>query len=629
MNRIIPVVLFLMSGLNCLTSQEVIRPDTIIDESGLNQVAFIYNDFEAKGKDFLTLIDTSFSDVHRYEPTFGRNRYFAYLGNQGLAHTNLVFTPVLNSGYKFGINAFDLNLFFNDSVRYYMVSKPFTQLDYVMGVKREQHLRVLHTQDVASWFNAGLQFNYISSPGLYRNQKGDDKNFVFTTRFKTRDSRYMVLANYLHNKLKIRENGGVSFDTVFEQNVVTSRDGILVNLNTARNYVKENSFYVKQLFNIPDQGKFLTHDAFGDNSSLKRNLPGVVTHSVQYTKTTFLYEQDLSDNNGFYQFTFDSASPTYDSTHIFKVENQLSWTNSDQVTDHRLTLNFKLRHLYVEQSIDTVNAIFNQLIPAGEIRLNFSDALRLNVFGDYIAGGNYSGDFTMSGRLLLNTPFGLLSYELKSSEQRAPELFNFYLSNHFIWNNHFKKQFFLINKIGYDYKTWRAGISLFSIDRYIYFDQQALPAQMAETVQVFQGRAAKTFKLGDCTLDALAIYQKASSTDAIRIPEWLIDVSLFYTKPLFKQATTIQTGFDIFYYSTYFAYGYMPATRSFYIQNEKKTGDYIYADFFFNVRIKRAYLFLKYNNLGFLLDDFRYYTVPSYPMKDGGIRFGVSWAFYD
>ena len=73
----------------------------------------------------------------------------------------------------------------------------------------------------------------------------------------------------------------------------------------------------------------------------------------------------------------------------------------------------------------------------------------------------------------------------------------------------------------------------------------------------------------------------------------------------------------------------MPATRNFYIQNDKEIGNYIYVDVFFNLQVKRARLFLKYINLGSLFNYYNYYTVPSYPMQDDGFRFGVSWMFYD
>jgi hypothetical protein len=612
-----------------LMAQQSMAPDTATLKIIPEGIAFFCHDFEMKGPDFLLTEDSSFNDIHRYDPVFTRNGYFANLGNQGLAHTNLVYNPLTANGFKTGINAFNQYLFMNDSAKYYLVQKPYTRLNYVMGPKNEQNLGILHTQNVASWFNVGLQFRTVSSKGLYRNQKGDNKNFLITTRFQTRNFRYMVLANYMHNKLKMQENGGIQNDSVFEENIISSRDGIAVHLNTARNYMKENSFFVKQLFNLSRKSSLLKRDTSGYENNQSHKRPGVVAYSFHYAKTTYLYEQDLQDNNGFYQSTFDSVYPTFDSTQVFKVENQLSWTNSDPWRDHWFSANIKFRHQYIEYSVDTTRNIYNLLIPTTEFRLRFSDVIHLQLFGDYVIGDEYSGDYTISGNLKLNSRIGQFSYLLKNSGQELPRLFHSYHSNHFVWDYDMRKQYFFIHRVSFKKESFQVGIQSNSIENFAYFNENALPVQLEENLNIFQGQVSKVFLLGNFTFDLQLIYQKASQSQSIRHPEWIADLSVFYTKPLFRGATTIQTGFDLFYYSSYYAYGYMPATRSFFVQNEKMIGDYFYADVFLNLKIKRTFLFLKYSNLGFLFNEFRYYTVPSYPMKDGGFRFGLSWAFYD
>lgn len=629
MNLKITVLFILLSGLHCALSQVVILPDTISRNTASIGTSFFYQDFEKMSPDFRFKVDTSFRSIQRYEPTFRKNNYFAHLGNLGLAHNNIVYEPDYITGFSTGITAFNQNLFVSDSIRYYLINKPYTAIDYVMGPKREQNLGIKHAQNVSSWFTVGLNFNYVSSPGLYRNQKGDDKNFVATTRFQTKNYRYVVLANYIHNKLKMRENGGIQNDSVFEQNVITSRDGIPVNLNTANNYLKENSVFIKQLFNLSKQTKLLSLDTVGLNPPQNRKVPGIVAYSIQYSKTTLLYEHSIQDNNGFYQFTFDSTNQTYDSTHIFKFENELSWTNADPLKQHWLTASIKVKHQYTEYSVDSTRFIYNLIIPTGEVSMKFSEIARIGFLGDYIIGDEYSGDFSLRGKFMMKTGLGGLYYQLKSSRQEVPRIYQYYKSNHFIWENSLKKQRLLVNELGFKVGSFRAGISVNSVDNFVYFDEQAMPRQINMNMSVIQGQISKIFLFGDFTFDAQLIYQDATQSESIRVPEWIADVSVFYTKPLFSGATTIQTGFDFFYFSSYYAYGYMPATRSFYVQNEKKLGDYIFADVFLNLKIKRAYLFLKYNNLGFLFNDYRYYMVPSYPMKDGAFRFGISWSFYD
>jgi hypothetical protein len=276
-----------------------------------------------------------------------------------------------------------------------------------------------------------------------------------------------------------------------------------------------------------------------------------------------------------------------------------------------------------------VNAIYNQLIPTGEVYFKVSDILKVHFLGDFVTGNSNAGDFNLTGSLILNTKFGNLSYEFQTANQEAPRLFNYYYSNHFRWANNFKKQYFIINKINFNYKNLWAGVNLFAIDNFVYFDTEALPAQLGENLQIFQASLRKIFQAGHWSFDVKAVYQNASGSDGIRVPEWIGDGSVYDTKDLFKKAAILQPGVDVLYNTSYYAYAYMPATRSFYVQNDKEIGNYFYTNVFLNLQIKRARLFLKYYNLASLFGNFNYFTVPSYPMKDGGLRFGVSWMFYN
>lgn len=633
---LIVVSLVLLAGrANYLAAQDsTIQALTSVPDSSLltpdsSKVYFFYTDFETQGPGFLQQIDTSITNIQKYDPVDKPGLFYATLGNQGLAHKSLVYEPRIHSGYEFGMNAFREYMFYNDSIRYYWVGRPYTHVKYIMGSKKEQNLHIDHSQNVATWFNVGLRFRYINSPGFYRNQEGDDKNFVFKTRFQTKDYRYMVLANYIHNKLKIEENGGIVYDTVFEDNIITDRRGIAVNLSTASNYIKENSYYVKQFFKLSKRNRFNSQDTTRYSSFLDRLNPGNISHSIQLMDQTYIYQQTTQDNNGFYPNTYDSTKPTYDSTRIYRIENQVAWTNADNAKKQFLTFNFKLRYLYIEQSVDSVKSIYNQLIPTGEVNFKISDLARIHFFGDFVTGNSNAGDFNLLGKLKLTTKFGNVFYSFHTANQEIPKLYSFYKSNHFRWNNNFKKQYFIINSAGYSYKTLQAGVNFIAIDNFTYFNTDALPAQMNENLQLLQIYVHKLFRLGNWSLDGRMVYQKASDYSGIRLPDWLAEAGLYYTKDLFKQAAILQTGANVMYNTLYDPYAYMPATRVFHVQNQKELGNYFYTNLFLNLQIKRARLFLKYYNLGSAFGDYNYFTVPSYPMKDGGFRFGVSWMFYD
>lgn len=607
----------------------IISYDSVITSLDSTKIYTFNANFEQQGINFLKPIDTLITNIEKFDPPTRPAKYFATLGNPGLATQNILFSPTIKSGYTFGISSFDHYLFHNDSLRYYWVGKPFTHIFYIMGSKKQQNLRIEHSQNVSSWFNLGLNFRYVNSPGFYKNQKTDDKNFALKTRFQTHNYRYVVLANYIHNKVKVQENGGIRYDSVFENNSKPDRQGMLTYLTTANNQLKENSFFLKQYFKISKRHRFQLSDSTKSSTFLDKISLGNISHSIRLSKMSYIYQQNISDNNGFYSLTRDSINATYDSTYIHQIENQLSWTNSDNAKNQLLTFNFALRYLYVENTVDSVKTIYNQIIPNGMMDISLSDRLNLKVYGDLVLGSTFGGDFNLKAELSIKTKYGKLSYSLHNANQEVGHFYQSYSSNHFDWNNTFKKQYFLINRFVYSFQSFSASANIFAIENFVFMNAQGVPEQFDKNLQVLHFQIRNLFKAGNFILDARLNYQKASTYTAIRIPEFVGDASVYYTNDLFKQAAILQSGFDFLYNTSYFAYAYMPATRSFYIQDQKEIGNYLYANAFVNLQIKRARLFLKYYNLGFLFGDYWYYSVPSYPMQDGGFRFGVSWMFYD
>ncbi len=637
------ILLFVSFMCNNLFAQDTIIPELdttihprldpnnpILDSS---RVYFFFNDFEKQGPDFLSYIDTLVTGIQRYDPLSRPDNYFASLGNNGSAHINMVYSPFLKSGFDFGLRSFDKYMFQNDSIHHYWVGKPYTQLYYIMGSKKEQNLHIDHSQNVASWFNVGVRFRYINSPGFYNHQLNDAKNFVFKTRFQTKDSRYMVLANYIHNKLKMEENGGIIYDSVFEDNTETTRKNIVTNLNSAKNTIKENTYAIKQFFKLSKRPRFRipkTNDTIAQPQRKKISLGNIALSSV-YSRITHLYEQDQQDNNGFYMYTYDSLNPTYDSTFISKLENEFSWTNADNAKQQLLTFNFALKYIYAETSIDTIKRFYSQLIPSGEMAFTISDKLKLDFHADVVTGNTYVGNYNLNGKLTFFSKFGDLEYKITNALQDAGRFYIFNYSNNFRWDNDFRKQSYFINSFTYRYKNLQTGFNIINVGSFVFFDTLGFPAQLDEGngLSILNIHIRKLFRLGNWSFDGRIIYQKASKTEAIRIPEFIGDLSIYYTKDLFKKAAILQVGIDALYNTSYHAYDYMPATRNFYIQNDKEVGNYVYVDVFLNLQIKRARLFLKYINLGSVFKYYNYYSVPSYPMKDDGFRFGVSWMFYD
>ncbi len=613
------LLLFLITGSG-LYSQ-----DSIIAALDSSKVYFFKNDLELKGVDMFQEIDTLITNVEKFDPLMKPGNYYATLGNLGLAHNNMVFDPFLRSGFDYGIHTYDRYLLHNDSVSYYWFGKPYTNLFYVMGPKKEQNLMIDHSQNIGSLIKIGLNFRYTQSPGMYLRQKADDKNLALKARFHTKDYRYMVMANYLHNILKMEENGGIKYDSVFEENVKPQRNGIEVNLQEANNLVKEDSYYIKQLFALSQKESMNPADTL-KSKGLKIS-PGIISLSTLISKFQYKFE-DTQQDNSFYDQTYDTLNNTFDSTRIFKIENTLSWSNASFKHKQKILFDISVKQQYIEHSDDTVfKNYYNLLIPSGYVSIRFIKNMNLDFYGDFVTGSDYVGDYNLKGSLKYKTKYGTLSLELSSSQHEAGRYFFRFYSNHYRWENNFAKQKFNIQKFDYSYKNLQAGVQFTNTSNLVYLDTLSIPAQ-SNSVSVLKIYARKKFTIKKWSFDLKIIYQNPSN-DIVRIPDFIGDGAIYFTSNLFKNAAVLQTGLDLFYNSNYYSNSYMPASRFFYLQNEKETGNYVYANIFLNLQIKRSRLFVSYSNLGFYLKNFRYYTTPSYPMQDPAFRFGISWMFYD
>lgn len=612
----------------CVIVLPTVSQDSLINTLDSSKVYFFYYDFNKQGPGFLKEIDTIITGIQKYDPLIKSGNYYASIGNVGLAHKNLVYDPQINTGYSFGITTFNKYLYQNDSIQYYWVGRPYTYLNYIMGTKKEQNLHIDHSQNIASWFNLGLDFRYNYAPGYYLRQQSDDKSFVVKTRFQTRNYRYMVLGNYIHNKISVEENGGIRYDSVFEENTITRRDGIEVNLTTAKNRITENSYYLKQIYSLSKRQSLRALDTTRVFNKPIFN-PGTVSLASYYSRKSFIYEQD-SLNNDFYDNVYDTLINTYDSLFIVKLVNRITWSNIDNRYTQRLNLNFSLEHQYISVE-DTVSdpQKYSLLIPSGNLKLNLSEDFYLNFYADYIMGNDFGGAYNLKGELEIETPAGKLKAFSNLALQEAGSFYWNYTSNHFQWDQGFNKQVYFVNGASYSLKNFTVGAKFTNISSLVYLDTNALPAQNPDEILLLKVYLHKLFKLGKWNFDTRLIYQKSSNGNVLRLPELIADLSVYYTTNLFQNAAILQTGVDATYHTAYYADAYMPATRSFYLQDKKKIGDYPFVNIFLNLQIKRARLFIAYFNMVSLTNNFNYYTVPSYPMQDDGYRFGVSWMFYD
>jgi hypothetical protein len=277
---------------------------------------------------------------------------------------------------------------------------------------------------------------------------------------------------------------------------------------------------------------------------------------------------------------------------------------------------------------------FNSLIPHGEV------VIRPFKTGKLVGRANYTiGDFNNTGFLLSGT----WDHEIKS---KGKNLFNYtaeaYLtsqekgyfyrklhSNYLRWENDFRNEKILMLGFKVHRRLIAAGFRLFNVSDFVYLGSDAKPVQYSGGLSILRLFVSHHLQIKKFGINYEVIYQGISNRDILRLPNFMGRAGIFFTLPIFRNAAIIQPGVNLFYNTRYYGDSYLPSIMQFYIQDEKKIGNYIYADIFLNLMLKRFRVFLKFDHINALFGNYSYYMVPHYPMQDFSVKFGLSWTFYD
>lgn len=575
----------------------------------------------------------------------------SHLGNNGLPFNNYHLpSSQADLGFNYSKNNF-INYFYTPgNFKFYSTQTPYTDLFYVLGSKREQAFKMTFSYNVKKNWNMTVDFQRIRSEGFYLRQNTNHNFIALSSNYKSLNNRYYFLASVVYNNAKNSENGGIADDSVFLASGTTDKKLININLIEAKRTTINRGIYFKQYLNF---GKRSNDTALHNAIIPKSRL--ILTSSFD---NTILKYQDENPSNGYYSDIYYDSTRTFDSTFQYKIENELSW----KLVDNKKRGGFKdifglglsLKHqlVKIEQreifTIPGLNVIhgpvntqqeridttFNNIFAGAELYNTYSKHnFWWNISGKYGLSGYNKNDYYAGASLKKALKDSLNVFVLKVEEKlQAPDyIYNHYVSNHFRWNNSFEKMKESRLMVHFSMKKYNfvLGAAYTTFSNVLYFNDSAIAEQYKGSVPVISAFLKKDFTFYNWHLNNKISYQSVPDAAVIRLPEFVLEHSVYYENDLFKGAMRLQAGASIYYVSEYFANAYMPATAQFYLQDKKKYGNYLFIDFFINVRIKTVRIFLKIDHLnnGFMGNN--YMLTPNYPMNDRAFKLGVSWRFFD
>ncbi len=577
------------------------------------------------------------------------NNYYLYTGNSGSPHISLYPQLPKTLGFRYQPDVFGGYGYIMENVPFYQTQRPYTVLSFYNSLNSEYQVRVIHTQNVTQRLNFALHYDLINSKGLYSNQKTLNNYLGATTNYYSKNLRYQVKGGVIWKNLKIQENGGITTDSLFTQNIQTNRGGIPVHLYNAGNHYKTLSVFAHQSYNFASQpGRFIYKDSvFSSTDSSIRIIQdtlyrkgspfnkGVLAHQISFHQSKRNY-YDANINSFYYPHIYLDTTQTFDSVSVYKLENMLFWTN-DAYKDYQYKNPCKIT-LGVKQQMIGIQDIFlyktiNTLLPFGKLEITLGQ-LSIQMFYEQTFSNSYlNKDLLFSGNISYHlTKHQKIQLSLETARQ-APNYFYYrYKSNHFDWDVYsYEKIMTQKIEISYGWKdiiTFSSSIN--NVENNIWLDEQCNPYQTDKSAVLSQTTLNTNVKWGKFHWRTFNVLQFTSDENIFRLPVFAAKHSYFFDFTLFKKTLFLQTGIDIRYNTAFYADAYMPALAAFYRQNEVKIGNTLWLDAFVSLQVKHATIFIKLLHLNTLWEtNPRYFYLPHYPGQDFTLQWGFVWRFFD
>ena len=583
------------------------------------------------------VLDTLQDRIQIYHPIYKNSITDTYTGNYAGAYLdNNFFSRTYNTDFLF-LQTHDAYLLTPKNIVYYNTTTPYTYLDYSQSgnknVKNETRFNVLHSRNINPDLNVTFMLDEARSDGQY-NDQATKNNFVSLYSSYISD-RFNFHGGFIFNRLGNDENGGMKDDNQLFNNI------LLFNLVGAHSDYKSDYFYATTEFKL---GGYSDTTDVGDGSRKPVYKP-------RYSAVNYLeYSSNLrefTEGNGqvnrvFFPQTLIDTTVTDDRvrfnklTNIFQVE-QLEAPGKKYTFGKRGYFGIDLvKTLYPGDSLGISNINhYTDLYVGGGIFRESGKFWNWNFEGRLYMTGYHSGQTELSGDIY--KPFRLLKDSAANLEitgrieNRVPDFFQHeYYSNHKSWYNSFNHEQRMIAGIALksEKRKFELGGNYALINNFIFNDTLGIPSQTKKELLILSAYLNKKFVLGKFNLDTRLLGQKASSSDLIHLPEFSAYMGIYY-KLLVSKVLYTQIGVDTRYNTKYYADAYDPSTGFFYLQNEKKLGNYPYIDVYASLKLVRTRVYFKFVNIGSEFLKEGYFTALHYPMNKLSFRLGVDWKFYD
>jgi hypothetical protein len=574
------------------------------------------------------------------------------LGNNGTATRSLLFMPNLKAGFDAGFHAFDPFAFqFNDT-RFMTTNKPYTKLTYLLGSQSEQHIGILHTQNITPDWNAGFEYRLINAPGFYNSQNTNHKSFRFNSNYASKDRRYNAFVVYISNSLQSSENGGIESDTFLLNKNTAYNDLYNIPTNLAKvPSVSRNFFnvalatgnkYTGAGFLLRQQYDFGKKDSTVTDSTVFRFfLPRLrLEHTIRYESVKYrFYDVQGIEDTAFYQENYGITTIPDTVQYLDKFKELYNDFSIIQFPDASNPLQF----LKVGAALSNYSAII------GDNRDDFFDAKvhgeyrnrtknrkwDMLLYGEFFVAGRNAGnyDFQASLKSFLGRKWGYLEIGGRNVNRTPSYLYRYQTSFPIAFDAGLNDEntFHLFGSVNNPLLRLKLSADLMLLGNYVYLTEFYKVNQESSIFNLLRLGLSKEFRLKKNWKWYLDIYlQTVTGSPPVNVPLVYTRNRFAYEGSLFRNLK-LSTGFDIRYHTNYKSANYSPLLGQFFFQDQYQVSIRPDIAAYVNFRIRNFTGFTRLENLNSLTFingfGFKYNNIETelYPYPGLLLRLGIIW----
>lgn len=653
------------------------QPDNLEDSTqteiqSLPPKLYMWTLSETLGERTIIPADTANLDFQNTNLVEGMKGHYNYLGNLGAPRLSRIFFERPQTVSDLFMSPFSSFYYGPEGLKFTNSNVPYTNLTYYKAgskINGEDRFKSYFSVNANKRLAFGFNIDYLYGRGYYANQSTSHFNAgVFASYI---GERYQMQAAYNHFYLKMNENGGITDDRYItrpeEMEDVGGSQYIPTLMSETSNRNKNFQVYLTHRYRLgfhrettkieETQDPVARRRAERDSTEIPKDTLIVeefvpVTsfiHTFKVERTQHRFRSTESEDiSSLYNNTYLQDGFSNDTTSALRIKNIIGISLLEGFNKYaKAGLTAYLSHQFNRYTLMNMNTAQanprpvqydeQELYVGGELAKRQGSLLHYNVNGEIGLAGQAIGQFKANGALDLNFRLGKDTVNLYARGHVTNLLPSFYMrhyhSNHFMWDNEFKKEFRTGVEGELNIQHWGTRIlaGMENIKNYVYFNQQALPAQYSGNIQVLSASLNQDFKLGIFHLDNEVTWQKSSNSTILPLPELSLYHNFYLLTKLVK-VLTVQLGAEVNYFTPYHAPAYTPAIQQFHLQPENdqvEIGGYPIVNAYINLHLKRTRIFVMMYHVNAGMGNKCSFLVPHYPINSRLLKIGISWNFYD